>query len=604
MNPTNARKRSRLLSSAVASASLMALGSAAYAEPVNLTLEYSCPFPLIGDQPIIAEISADIPAEVKVGEPLGPFQIEALTTVNEDSRLGLKLVGSATIEGVATSTNIITTGAGDRQIVVPLSIPQSPIPDQSGAFTVPATGEAEQQVFDAADVGPGTISVGGLVLDMVARTASGDVAPAPIGEFTADCTQVAGQDNILQNFEVVNNDPVPDPKIEVTPDNLEFGNVQLGLSAEQSVTVANTGGAILGINAITIDGSAASAYMQTNDCTTVAPGESCTVDVTYFPSGEGEQLAELSIQSDDPDNGLVAVPMSGTSVLQPEPEISVDPQSVDFGKIQVGTSASTDITVSNVGDEVLYINGVSLDGAASSDFLQTHDCAMLTQDQACTITVTYTAPAAGISTANLVIESDDPDANVVDVALQGEGDSGSSGTVDFLLDLEGATTINANGSSLPLSGSIDAVLELATGLFTADLTIAPTEGTFQISRLFRRLTATAEVTFEQVGDTTGQLANSVLSSESQMYVQVPEVTTRLFGFKIPLGGGSECRTMDPVTIAMQTPDGETFEPLTGGNLTGTYDLPPLENCGLLTDVLNLFMAGSGNTIDLELTPNL
>lgn len=604
MNSTNVRKRSRLLSSAVASASLMAASGAAMAEPVSLTLEYTCPFPLIGDQPILAEISADIPSEVVVGEPLGPFQIEALTTVNEDSRLGLKLVGSATIEGVATSTNIINVASGSRDIVVPLTIPQSPIPDESGPFTVPATGEAAEQVFSAADVGEGSIQVGGLVLDMVARDASGNVAPAPIGEFTANCTQVAGQDTILQRFEVVSGDPVLFPEIGVDPTKVDFGDVQLGLTAEETVTITNTGGAILAINGISLDGADASAFMQTNSCTTLAAGASCDVDVTYFPSGEGIQSASLTIQSDDPETPTVSVLLTGTSVLEPEPELSLSKDSLDFGTVTVGNAVTRDLTISNIGDAALYINGVSLSGVNAGDFFQTHDCAMLTTDQACTVSVSYTASAEGAVSAELVIESDDPDAETVSVPLSGQGDSGAGGTVDFLLDLEGSTLIAANGSSLPLKGTIDSVLELATGMFTADLAIEPTSGSFRVIKLFKRLKAYADVEFEQVGQTTGVLAGDQLSSESVMYVKVTEVTTKLFGFELRLGGGEECRTIDPVTISMQTPEGESFAPLTGGNLTGTYDLPPLENCGALTDILNLFLAGSGNTIDLALTPNL
>lgn len=604
MNLTNVRTGSRLLPSAIASASLMVSGGAVLAEPVSLTLEYTCPFPLIGDQPIIAQISADIPTEIAVDEPLGPFQIEALTTVNEDSRLGLKLVGSATIEGVATSTNIISTAAGTRDIVVPLTIPQSPIPEESGPFTVPATGQATQQVFSTADIGSGAILVGGLVLDMVARDASGNIAPAPIGEFTADCTQLAGQDNVLQSFDIVGNDPVLLPEIRLGRESVDFGEVVLGLTASETVSITNVGGAILGINGIALEGADAGAFMQTNDCTTLAAGASCTVELTYFPSGEGPQSASLTVQSDDPEHPVMTVPVSGTSVLEPEPELSLSQPSLDFGTLQVGNSANRDLTLSNTGDAPLYIHGISLAGASAGDFFQSHDCALLTADQSCTVTVSYTASAAGIASAELVIESDDPDATTQRVPLQGNGDTGAGGTVDFLLDLAGATQIAANGSSLPLTGTIDSVLELATGMFTADLTIAPTQGSFQVIKLFSRLKANADIEFEQVGQTTGVLAGSQLSSESQMYVKVTRVTTRLFGFDLTLGGGENCRTIDPVAISMTTPEGESFAPLTGGNLSGTYDLPPLENCGLLTDVLNQFMAGSGNTIHLALTPNL
>lgn len=603
MNSTNVRRSSRRLPFAITAAALMAASGAATAEPVSLTLEYTCPFPLIGDQPIIAEISADIPTEAQVGEPLGPFQIEALTTVNEDSRTGLKLVGSETIEGVATSTNIIRTVTGDTNITVPLTIPQSPIPSESGAFTVPATGEAEAQTFTADQVGEGSILVGGLVLDMTARTADGSVAPPPIGEFVADCTQVAGQDNVLQTFQVVGEQST-DPVIGLEPaETVDFGEVQSGLTAEQTVTVSNTGGADLGINNISLGGTNPAAFMQSNNCTTVAPGESCSVDLTYYADGDGEQTATLTVDSTDPENPSVELQLTGTSYTVATPNISTSPEEVSFGAVQVGTTAEQTVTVSNTGAAALNIAAININGA-TSEFMQTNDCAMVDPDASCTVTVTYTPAAAEAASAELVIESDDPDTASLTVPLSGEGDDGSSGTVDFLLDIDGSTYIKASDSTLPINGTIDAVLELATGMYTADLNIEPTQGSFRVIKFFKRLKATANVEFEPVEQTTGTLIDGTLTAESKLVVKVPKVTINLFGFKLPIGGGDQCQTIEPVTINMQSPEGETFKPLEGGNLTGTYALPPLENCGGLTDILNLFLAGDGNEINLGLTPNL
>ncbi|WP_227545919.1 choice-of-anchor D domain-containing protein [Marinobacter fonticola] len=603
MNSKNARRRSRHLPFAITAAALMAASGAATAEPVSLTLEYTCPFPLIGEQPILAEISADIPTEAQVGQPLGPFQIEALTTVNENSRTGLKLVGSETIEGVATSTNIIRTVTGDTNITVPLTIPQSPIPDETGAFTVPATGDAAAQTFTADQVGEGAIVVGGLVLDMTARTADGSVAPAPIGEFIADCTQVAGQDNVLQTFQIVG-EQTADPVISLEPaETVDFGEVQSGLTGEQTVTISNTGGAELGINNITLGGTNPAAFMLTNDCTTVAVGESCSVDLTYYADGDGEQVATLTVDSTDPENPSVALQLTGTSYSVATPNIAASPEDVSFGAVQVGTTAERTVTVSNTGAAALNIAAININGA-TSEFMQTNDCATVAPDASCAVTVTYTPASAQAGNADLVIESDDPDSASLTVPLNGEGDDGSSGTVDFLLDIDGSTYIKASDSTLPINGTIDAVLELATGMYTADLNIEPTQGSFRVIKFFKRLKATANVEFEAVEQTTGTLVDGTLTAKSKLIVKVPKVTINLFGFKLPIGGGDRCQTIDPVTIDMQSPEGETFKPLEGGNLSGTYALPPLENCGGLTDILNLFLAGDGNEINLALTPNL
>ena len=114
MKLRNTNPRARILAPALAAAALMSGAGSALASPVSTNLQFTCPFPLIGDQPISAEISADIPTNATVGTSLPGFNVTAMTLVNDDSRTGLKLVGSTTVEGSAVNTNqIITPGRTD-----------------------------------------------------------------------------------------------------------------------------------------------------------------------------------------------------------------------------------------------------------------------------------------------------------------------------------------------------------------------------------------------------------------------------------------------------------------------------------------------------------
>lgn len=591
----------RRLGPAIAAAALMAGGSQAMAAPVSLELEFTCPFPLIGDQPIRAEISADIPTQQTVGDPTPEFTIQALTVVNEDSRTGLKLVGSETIEGTATNQTIVITPNREIDLTVPLTIPPSPIPSVAGEFTVPAEGVSPAITFNSDDVGEALITVGGLTLDMIARTANGDIAPAPIGQFTSDCTQNPGQNNVLQAIQVIE-DEVETPRISVNREEIAFGNVQAGLTEEQTVTIANTGNAALGINNISLSGADSSAFLQTSSCTTLAPEQSCDVTVTYVPSGEGEQSATLTIESSDADNPQVDVALSGRSVLAPVPEIAVSAENVNLGTVLIGETATAQLVISNAGNQSLLISGITLAGDELSEFQQTNDCTTVAPEQSCTVELSFTAAAEGSRTAELTIRSDDPERPEITVALSASGDSGASDVLELLLGLKGSTYIKSSDSTLPLNGSIATLLELSSGTFEADLQVEPTSGQFEIKLLFSRLKANADVEFEQAETTTGTLINGRLTANSRLYVKVPKVELKLFGLPIRVGGGTDCRTIEPVNIQLTSPDGTNFSPATGGTVSGVYDLPPLERCGLLTDVLNQFLTGSGNTIDLSLTP--
>ncbi|SOB76335.1 Abnormal spindle-like microcephaly-assoc'd, ASPM-SPD-2-Hydin [Marinobacter sp. LV10R510-11A] len=581
----------------------MSGAGSALASPVSTNLQFTCPFPLIGEQPISAEISADIPTSATVGTPFPSFAVTAMTLVNDDSRVGLKLVGSKTVEGSAVNTNQIITAGRTVEQIVTLTIPQSPIPEESGAFTVPANGQAPEFTFTDQDVGNAEIRVGGLTLNLVARTANGDIAPAPIGEITTNCTLLAGQDNLLQTV-TVEGDVVETPRIAVNRDEIAFGNVQAGVTKDETVTLSNTGNAALGINGVSIAGANASSFMQSNSCSTIAAGESCDVNVTYIPDGEGTQNATLTINSTDADNSSVDVALSGRSVLAPIPEIAVTPASVSLGQVQLGQSKSAQVTVSNNGNETLLINSINLAGPDASEFLQTNNCTTVAPEQTCAIDVSFTAAATGVRNAELVIGSNDAESPEISVPVSAEGFEASGDAIELLLGLKGSTYIKSSDSTLPLNGSIATLLELASGTFEADLAIDPTVGHFSIKILWSRLKGVANVEFEQSEMTTGSLVNGKLTANSHLYVKVPKVQLKLWGIPIRVGGGDQCQSIQPVDITLISNEGSNFSPATGGDVSGVYDLPPLENCGLLTDVLNQFLSGSDNTINLTLTPEL
>jgi len=597
----------RKLGPAIAAAALMAGGASnVMAEQVSTELAFECPFPLIGTQPIRATISADIPNVASVGDVIPSFQVDAITVVNDNARTGLKLVQSATLEGVATSYNqVISPGRTVEQIVV-LDIPVNPIPDASGEFEVPASGFAPDHLITADDVGPNEIRVGALKLELVARTASGAIAPAPIGEITTDCVQLPGQDNLLQVV-TVGGEVVETPRITVDAEDLAFGSVQAGLNAQQSVTITNTGTAALGLNNITISGADADVFTQTNNCSAgLEPSASCAVNVTFAPSTDGARNATLTIESTDADTPSVDVALSGRGTLAPTPEISVSPASVDLGRILSGTSQSAQVAIANNGNAALQINSIELQGANAADFTQTNNCTTVAAGASCSVELNFAAGAPGVYNASLVISSSDDENASITVPVRAESyeEATGGGTLDLLLGLQGSTLIKGTGGTLPLTGSIATVLDLMSGDFEADLQVDPTFGNFSVKILFSKINAAANVEFEQAAVTTGSLINGKLTANSKLYVKVPKVSIKVFGLPIRIGGGAKCQTRDPISIDLASPAGANFSPATGGPVSGVYTLGELENCGLLTSLLSQIMSGSGNTINLNLTPQL
>ena len=104
----------------------------------------------------------------------------------------------------------------------------------------------------------------------------------------------------------------PAPDILVSPESLDLGAVEIGsTSAPLEVTVSNEGLGNLIIDSVVISGEDADEFGQSNDCSTVVYGESCTVTVTFTPNSAGKKSTTLTVSSNDPDTPNVTVPLSG-----------------------------------------------------------------------------------------------------------------------------------------------------------------------------------------------------------------------------------------------------------------------------------------------------
>ncbi|WP_295719661.1 choice-of-anchor D domain-containing protein, partial [uncultured Halovibrio sp.] len=543
-----------LLSSAVAA--LLATGATtANAEQVSLTVEHTCPLPIIGEQPLVSEISADLPSEVTVGESTGELNISAVTTINNNSRQGLYIAGGRSLEGTATAANNIALPESDQPLSVTLEIPQQPIPGESGSFTVDSSATVDPLTFD--NPGQGTITVGDLQLNQVVRDGSGNIAPDPVGEFTSDCTLVGNQeDMVLHTFEVVPDQTQP-ANITVDPESLDLGSAMAGSPLNGSITVGNDGGEALNINSLTIAGANADLFTQSNDCTTLDPGQSCSVDVNFQASQAGTYSASVQIDSTDPDaeDSPKVVNLSAEATEQPEPALELSAPEVDFGTIDLANTSSAEQTLdlTNTGEATLEVNGLSITNNPDGAFTQTNDCPSgLAPEQSCTVTATFQTNQVGDYSANLEVATnleDSPRTVTLSGTAEdtsggddgdngdgdnGDGDNGNGGSepIDVTFDLEGVTNVAANGSDVPLNGQIDSQINLGTGDFTADLQLDPTQAQFQISELFHKIQGRADIEFEPVGETTGtlDLETGQLTAESELTIKIPEARVSIIGF--------------------------------------------------------------------------
>ena len=106
------------------------------------------------------------------------------------------------------------------------------------------------------------------------------------------------------------------------------------------------------------------------------------------------------------------------------PDIAVDPGSLDFEDVELGTSRPLTLTVSNQGSNRLQVQGVGLAAGTSDEFQVTLPSSLpivVLPGATIDVTVTYTPADLGTDGGSLQIQSNDPDELVVTLPLQGRG---------------------------------------------------------------------------------------------------------------------------------------------------------------------------------------
>ena len=103
--------------------------------------------------------------------------------------------------------------------------------------------------------------------------------------------------------------------VQVSPSALDFGDQTVGTTSDpQTATITNTGSAELRIFGVGISGPNWGDFAATSTCgSRLAPGGSCTIDVTFTPGARGHRHASLKIV-DDGGASPQAVPLAGTGV--------------------------------------------------------------------------------------------------------------------------------------------------------------------------------------------------------------------------------------------------------------------------------------------------
>lgn len=197
----------------------------------------------------------------------------------------------------------------------------------------------------------------------------------------------------------------PAPAAALSATTIAFGNQTLGTpSGSKTVSISNTGTANLVLGTITTTGANAADFAPSScSGSTLVPGASCAISVTFAPAALNARAATLSIPS-NATGSPHGVALSGNGVAAPAAAVSLNPTSLAFGNQTVGTtSAAKAITLTNSGNAALSISSIA---AAGAGFAATHNCgASLAAAASCTINVTFAPASANAAVGAVTINS-------------------------------------------------------------------------------------------------------------------------------------------------------------------------------------------------------
>ena len=102
----------------------------------------------------------------------------------------------------------------------------------------------------------------------------------------------------INAIEIVSTEPAPG-ELAATPSSVDYGDVVVGDTATEQVTLTNrgeTGDQTISVDSVDVTGANATEFSQDfSGSTTLSPGESTTVDVTFAPTSTGSKSASLDV---------------------------------------------------------------------------------------------------------------------------------------------------------------------------------------------------------------------------------------------------------------------------------------------------------------------
>jgi hypothetical protein len=359
-------------------------------------------------------------ALVGVSDTAGLSGTISATSINQTGNTVVTLAAAKTVpEGTYQATVVANSGELTHAVTFSIIVSTTFVRVTPGTLAFPPTQSgSSSSVLQATltNYGTTTLAISGVTTSTQwseTNTCNGSVAAGASCIFSVTFTP-NGASNLIGTMSIADSDPASpqivnltgtgtaSPLVTVTPPWLIYGTVPIGTSTESTATLTNTGQGTLEISSMTVTGTNASEFTQSNTCgNTVEAGASCEISVTFMPAGVGVRTATVTINDNAPNQAQTV----GLSGIGSEAIATLTPSSATYGNQVAGTtSAAKTFTLKNSGGAPLNISSISITGSGAADFTETNTCGnSVAAYGQCTISASFAPQAAGIDAATLAV---------------------------------------------------------------------------------------------------------------------------------------------------------------------------------------------------------
>jgi hypothetical protein len=214
------------------------------------------------------------------------------------------------------------------------------------------------------------------------------------------------------------------PDIEVTPMQLNFGQIAIGTSSKRRVLIENVGYSDLTVTAINGDADGTRVFTVDRNAGVVPSGGSLVLEVDFTPVAEGAVSSRIIISSDDTDERELTVPLQGTGVDLPPCSYTVTPEMMNFGIVPVLRSTTQGLRIANIGNNDCLINDIEIVPGSSDGFSIVDGAGTgitLAPGAERTVIVQFVPPREGAEMGTLSFYISNPMRSNPEIALRGTG---------------------------------------------------------------------------------------------------------------------------------------------------------------------------------------